>query len=447
MGLKFMSRQEAEPVDDRPAVPIAYPHPDRGLTAEQVRERFDAGYDNCDIAPPTKTVKEIILSNVFTYFNMIFFVLAACVILVGSWYNLTFMGVVIANIFIGIIQEIKSKRTLDKMTLLTSPKGVAIRNGKRITLKTEELVRDDIVVFAAGNQIYADAVVVAGECHVNEALITGEADEIKKVRGDSLMSGSFVVNGTCQARLTKVGADSYVSRLTIEAKKSSGSYEGEMMRTLSKLVKWIGIILIPLGAALCVKEIIWLHRSVQDGVVSTVGALVGMIPEGLYLLTSLALVTSIIRLIQRKTLVHDMACIETLARVDTLCVDKTGTITENKMIVDDVVLLCPERYIENDVRLIMADYVHAMQADNDTMVALKKHFEGNVTQMATKAMPFTSAKKFGGVSFNEDETFLLGAPDVILGNGYSQYKEIVESYSAKGCRVLLLSLYDGDLDD
>ena len=352
-----------------------------------------------------------------------------------------------ANIFVGIIQEIKSKRTLDKMNLLTSPKAVAVRNGKRITLKTEELVRDDIVVFAAGNQIYADAVIVEGDCHVNEALITGEADEIKKVCGDKLMSGSFVVGGKCHARLTHVGPDSYVSRLTIEAKKFKGSHEGEMMTTLSKLVKWIGILLVPLGAALCVKEIFLLHRSVQAGVVSTVGALVGMIPEGLYLLTSLALVASIIRLAQRKTLVHDMACIETLARVDTLCVDKTGTITENKMIVDDIVLLCADRYIEEDVRLIMSDYVYAMQADNDTMVALKKHFEGNATQVAINAMPFSSAKKFGGVSFNEDQTYLLGAPDVILGDAYSRYEEIVESYSAKGCRVLLLSLYDGELGD
>ena len=383
----------------------------------------------------------------FTYFNIVFFVLAACLILVGSWYNLTFMGVVFSNMLIGIAQELKSKRTLDKMSLITSPKGVAVRDGKLVTLRTDELVRDDIVVFSAGSQIYADAVVVAGGCQVNEALITGEADEIQKNTGDSLLSGSFVVSGTCRARLTKVGADSYVSRLTIEAKKQHGNDEGEMMRSLSKLVKWIGILLIPFGIALVIKEVFWLDRSVHDGVVSTVAALVGMIPEGLYLLTSLALLTSIIRLLQRRTLVHEMACIETLARVDTLCVDKTGTITENKMTVDDVVMLCPDRYVEEDVRLIMRDYAAAFEADNDTMAAIKKHFEGTASRSPEKTMPFTSAKKFGGVRFNEDETYLLGAPDVILGPRYGEFKDKIDEYSAKGCRVLLLTLYDGDLGD
>ncbi len=447
MRFSLNRKPEAAEEQPRPQIPVVYADPARGLSESEVTERFAAGYDNRDIAPPTKTVKEIILSNVFTYFNIVFFVLAACLILVGSWYNLTFMGVVFSNMFIGIVQELKSKRTLDKMSLITSPKGVAIRDGKKLTLRTDELVRDDIVVFSAGSQIYADAAVVAGECQVNEALITGEADEIRKAPGDQLLSGSFVVSGSCRARLTRVGADSYVSRLTIEAKKQHGSDEGEMMRSLSRLVKWIGILLIPMGIALCIKEIFWLDRSVRDGVVSTVAALVGMIPEGLYLLTSLALVASIIRLIRRRTLVHEMACIETLARVDTLCVDKTGTITENKMIVDDVVMLCPDRYIEPDVRMIMCDYAAAFEADNDTMAAIKKHFEGQPQRAAERAMPFTSAKKYGGVRFNEDETYLLGAPDVILGERYGEYSDIIDSYSAKGCRVLLLTLYDGDLQD
>ena len=446
MELKFFKKPESEP-ETRPQIPVVYADPATGLGEREVAERFEAGYDNREIAPPTKTVKEIILSNVFTYFNIVFFVLAACLILVGSWYNLTFMGVVFANMLIGIAQELKSKRTLDKMSLITSPKGVAVRDGKLVTLRTDELVRDDIVVFSAGSQIYADAVVVAGGCQVNEALITGEADEIQKNTGDSLLSGSFVVSGTCRARLTKVGADSYVSRLTIEAKKQHGNDEGEMMRSLSKLVKWIGILLIPFGIALVIKEVFWLDRSVHDGVVSTVAALVGMIPEGLYLLTSLALLTSIIRLLQRRTLVHEMACIETLARVDTLCVDKTGTITENKMTVDDVVMLCPDRYVEDDVRLIMRDYAAAFDADNDTMAAIKKHFEGTASRSPEKTMPFTSAKKFGGVRFNEDETYLLGAPDVILGARYGEFKDKIDEYSAKGCRVLLLTLYDGDLGD
>ena len=433
--------------DYRRNVPVFEAQPEQGLSTRQAEERAQAGWDNRPIEPPGKTVGEIVRSNVLTYFNMLFFLLAVCVIVVGRWQEAMFLGVVFANIVIGIVQELRSKATLDKLTLLTSPKGKVVRDGRERRVETHELVRDDIVIFSAGSQIYADAVVVSGECSVNESLITGEADEIKKTPGSELLSGSFVVSGVCHARLTRVGADSYANRLTIEAKESRPPKQSEMMRSLTRLVQVIGIIIIPLGVLMAVKEIVWLGRSVSDGVVATVASLVGMIPEGLYLLTSLALVAGVVRLAQRKTLVHDMGCIETLARVDVLCVDKTGTVTENKMAVEDVVELCPDRYIESDIRLIMADYVAAMSADNDTMAALRKYFTGEVHQQAEKALPFTSAKKYGGVSFHEDETYLLGAPDVLLGDRYGEYAGQIDAYSAKGCRVLLLALYDGSLDD
>ena len=433
--------------DYRRNVPVFEAQPEQGLSTRQAEERAQAGWDNRPIEPPGKTVGEIVRSNVLTYFNMLFFLLAVCVIVVGRWQEAMFLGVVFANIVIGIVQELRSKATLDKLTLLTSPKGKVVRDGRERQVETHELVRDDIVIFSAGSQIYADAVVVSGECSVNESLITGEADEIKKTPGSELLSGSFVVSGVCHARLTRVGADSYANRLTIEAKESRPPKQSEMMRSLTRLVQVIGIIIIPLGVLMAVKEIVWLGRSVSDGVVATVASLVGMIPEGLYLLTSLALVAGVVRLAQRKTLVHDMGCIETLARVDVLCVDKTGTVTENKMAVEDVVELCPDRYIESDIRLIMADYVAAMSADNDTMAALRKYFTGEVHQQAEKALPFTSAKKYGGVSFHEDETYLLGAPDVLLGDRYGEYADKIDAYSAKGCRVLLLALYDGSLDD
>lgn len=418
-----------------------------GLTEIQVAERIENGYSNIPIEPPTKTFGQIVWSNLFTYFNIVFFALAACVIAVGSWYNLTFMPVVLANILIGIVQELRAKKTLDNLSIINAPKGIVVRDRALKTLNVEDTVRDDIIVFAQGNQIFADAIVVAGECQVNEALMTGEADEIKKCVGDELMSGSFVVSGSVRARLIRVGADSYVSRLTLESKKSNGKKQSEMMRSLSSLVKWIGIALIPIGAAMAVKEIVWLDRSVTDGVVSTVGALVGMIPEGLYLLTSIALVAAVVRLAQRKTLVHDMNCIETLARVDVLCVDKTGTITENKMLVEDVCLLCEDRFVADDIRMIMSDYVFAMQDDNDTMAALRKYFKGEQNQVALETLPFTSVKKFGGVSFHEDETYILGAPDVIMGEKYDEVSEKVDFYSRKGCRVLLLAIYDGKLSD
>lgn len=442
-----MDREHEREALPRRKLDIAFASPEHGLTQAQVQERRAAGLENAEIEPPTKTVKQIILGNTLTYFNLVFCVLAVFVIIAGKWNDLTFMGVVFANAFIGIVQELRSKRTLDKLNLLSTPKAVVIRDGERREINVHNAVRDDIAVFSVGNQIYADGEVVAGECSVNEALITGEADEIKKRPGDPLLSGSFVVSGSCRARLTNVGAESYASKITLEAKKSKNRGKSEMMSALTKLVKWIGIIMIPLGGIMAVKEMLWLHRSVSDGIISTVAALVGMIPEGLYLLTSLALVASVLRLGQRKTLVHEMSCIEALARVDTLCVDKTGTITENKMIVEDIALLCEDRFIKDDIRMIMADYVFAMQDDNDTMAALRRYFSGQVNQTAEKTMAFTSAKKYGGVSFHEDETYLLGAPDVILGSRYEEYREQVELYSGKGCRVLLLTLYDGDLED
>ncbi len=428
-------------------VPVFEAEAGQGLSTRQAEERERAGWDNRPIEPPGKTVGQIIRSNILTYFNMLFFLLAVCVIVVGQWQEAMFLGVVFANIIIGIAQELRSKATLDKLTLLTEPKGTVVRDGRERTIETRLMVRDDIVVFSAGSQIFADAVVVSGECAVNEALITGEADEIKKTPGAELLSGSFVVSGVCRARLTRVGADSYANRLTTEAKESRPPKQSEMMRSLTRLVQVIGVVIIPLGVLMGVKEIAWLGRSVSDGVVATVASLVGMIPEGLYLLTSLALVAGVVRLAQKKTLVHDMGCIETLARVDVLCVDKTGTVTENKMTVEDVVCLCPDRFIESDIRLIMADYVAAMSADNDTMAALRRYFTGEVKQQAEKALPFTSAKKYGGVSFHSDETYLLGAPDVLLGERYGEYAGKIDAYSAKGCRVLLLALYDGSLDD
>lgn len=425
-----------------PGIIITDPH--RGLTEEMVNERIVCGLDNREIEPPTKTVGQIICSNLFTYFNLVFTVLAVGICIAGSWKNLTFMVVVLANTLIGIFQELKSKRTLDKMALLTAQKCTVIRDGREVRIDVHKTVRDDIAVFTAGSQIYADAVVVDGECIANEALITGEADEIKKKVGDELISGSFIMSGRCLARLTAVGSESFASRLTIEAKRSKGQSKGEMMLSLSRLVKWIGILLIPLGAIMLVKEISWLGLDYREGIISTVAALIGMIPEGLYLLTSLALLASIVRLAQKKTLVHEMSCIETLARVDTLCVDKTGTITENKMTVEDVVPLVPERVSREEVFALMADYVYSMQADNDTMIALKKYFTGNASRTAERVLPFTSSKKYGAAVFPGGEVFLLGAPDVILGEAYDQFAPLIDQYSAKGCRVLLLARYGGD---
>ncbi len=363
----------------------------------------------------------------------------------GAYNNLTFMPIIIANIAIGIVQELRAKKTLDRLSILSAPKASVIREGAVQVISTEETVLDDVVIFKAGNQIYADAIVLDRPVQVNEALITGEADEITKNPGDMLLSGSFVVAGECRARLDRVGRDSFVSKLTMEAKKHGKKRRSEMMRSLTRLVQVIGILIIPMGGLLFWQQHFQLDRTIQDSVVSTVASVLGMIPEGLYLLTSVALAVSVMRLARKKTMVHEMSCIETLARVDVLCVDKTGTVTENKMTVKDVVLLCKDRFVEDDIRLIMSDYVGNMGAENETMAALKKYFNGTVQQTAVKKLPFTSAAKYGGVSYDEDETYLLGAPEFILKEDYPKYSPIVEKYSGLGCRVLLLALYDGDI--
>ena len=428
-------------------LPVLEADPAAGLTPAQVRERVECGYHNAPVEPPTKTTGQILVGNIFTYFNILFFVLAAFVAFVRSWNNLMFLGVVIVNTLLGIMQELRAKKTLDQLSILTAPKCRAVRNGKTVRIDTKGLVRDDIVIFAAGDQICADAVVVEGGCMVNEALVTGESDEIKKGCGDALLSGSYIINGECRARLTAVGADSFVAGLTQEAKRSKAVGKTGIMRDLSRLVKWIGFAIIPLGILMFCKEYLRLERDLAISVTSTVGSIIGMIPEGLYLLTSLALMAGVLRLAQKKTVVHDMGCIETLARVDTLCVDKTGTITENGMTAEGVVSLCPDRFTDEDVEGLLSEYVSAMRADNETMAALQQAYGGGAVRNARAMLPFSSSKKYSGVSFGRNETYLLGAPEILLGGRYPEYLEQAEEYASSGKRVLLLAIYDGSLED
>ena len=422
-----------------------YASADRGLTTEEVQLRFRQGYSNAPVEPPTKTTKQVILSNLLTYFNLIFFILAMSLILVGRFRELGFIVIIVANIVVGIVQELNSKRVMAKMQFLSSPRGTVIRHGQAYTLPTHQMVLDDVVVFGPGDQIYADAVVISGSVQVNEALITGEADEITKDAGKFLLSGSFVLSGQCYARLDRVGADSYVSKLSMEAKRAEKEEDSVMVRSLNRLVAVAGVLIIPIGILQVLRQT-EIYGNLADGVMHTVAIVVGMIPEGLYLLTTAALAVSVVHLARRKVLVQRMRCIETLARVDVLCVDKTGTITENKMTVKDVELLCGDRFNEDDIRMVMSDYVGNMSSDNETMIALHKYFRGTVMQTATQVLPFSSARKYGGVSYAEDETYLLGAPEFILGDTYGTYKDTIEHYSGLGCRVLLLALYDGDLE-
>ncbi len=304
-----------------------------GLTPEQVQEHIDCGEVNHAIEPPSKSKREIIYSNIFTYFNLVFFVITVVLVLVGSFRDLTFLPVIIANTLIGIVQELRAKKVLDDLSILNAPKNTVVRGGAEVVVPAEELVLDDVVVFSAGNQIPADAVVADGEILVNESLITGESDQVLKRKGDQLLSGSFVVSGKCRGRVDKVGKDSYVSQLTLQAKAMNDEEVSEMIRSLDRLVKIIGIVIIPIAVILFSQQYFINETSVRGSVTATVAAVVGMIPEGLYLLASVALAVSVVRLAMQKVLVHNMKCIETLARVDVLCVDKTGTITDNTMAV------------------------------------------------------------------------------------------------------------------
>lgn len=420
-------------------IPTTRYRPDHqtGLTAQQVQEHRMHGWTNQPVDPPSKTTKEIIQENVFTYFNLIFLVLAVLLCLVGSFRDLTFLPVIVLNTLIGIIQETRAKKVLDNLTMLNAPHAMVIRDGKKSQINAEDLVVDDIVIFEAGNQVCADAEVCAGEVQVNESLLTGESDEITKRKGDQLMSGSFIISGQCHARLEKVGADSYISRLTLEAKAMQNTEQSEMIRSLDKLVKWVGVAIIPIGIILFIQAFVFQGEGFQSSVTSMIAAVIGMIPEGLYLLASVALAVSSIRLAQKKVLLHDMKCIETLARVNVLCVDKTGTITENTMEVQDVI---PTKEYEEGkmcpLSELLGDFTAAQSSDNITMEAMKRYFKIASGKKAVAKTGFSSASKYSSVTF-EEASYVLGAPEFVLKEQYENYEEAISAHASKGARVLV----------
>ena len=420
-------------------IPTTRYRPDHqtGLTAQQVQEHRMHGWTNQPVDPPSKTTKEIIQENVFTYFNLIFLVLAVLLCLVGSFRDLTFLPVIVLNTLIGIIQETRAKKVLDNLTMLNAPHAMVIRDGKKSQINAEDLVVDDIVIFEAGNQVCADTEVCAGEVQVNESLLTGESDEITKRKGDQLMSGSFIVSGQCHARLDKVGADSYISRLTLEAKAMQNTEQSEMIRSLDKLVKWVGVAIIPIGIILFIQAFVFQGEGFRSSVTSMIAAVIGMIPEGLYLLASVALAVSSIRLAQKKVLLHDMKCIETLARVNVLCVDKTGTITENTMEVQDVIPT--KEYEEGELRPLselLGDFTAAQSSDNITMEAMKRYFKIASGKKAVAKTGFSSASKYSSVTF-EEASYVLGAPEFVLKEQYENYEEAISAHASKGARVLV----------
>ena len=429
----------------RQDVPIINADPQQGLSAEEVLLRKHGGWTNRTPRSASKTEKEIVLENCLTFFNMVFLVLAVVLLIGGSSVkNMTFLVVVICNTLIGIYQEIRAKRAVDKLTLVAAQQLRTVRSGQMMKVRSDLLVRDDIVEFTPGDQICADGVLRTGELQVNEALITGEEDAVVKRCGDELKSGSFVVAGTGRAQLTKVGADSFAARLAMEAKADPHAAKSEMMRSLDRLIRVVGFALIPIGILLFLQEFKVLQLSLRNSVEGTVSALVGMIPEGLYLLTSIAMAASALKLTKDKVLVQDMNCIETLARVDVLCVDKTGTITEAVMEVDNVVPLTEDA--PEMLETVLSAFYAGQEPDNDTARAMSEMFAGETDWEAEMRIPFTSQTKWSAAVFQDHGAYIVGAPEFIMGSRYEELQETAENWSSNGYRVLLAARYNGTPD-
>lgn len=415
-----------------------------GLSEEEAKKRKAQGQSNQTESQESKSVGDIIAENVFTYFNFIFFVLAVLIILARAWNSLSFLVVIVINTLIGIVQEIYAKNVLDNLTILNAPTAQVYRDGQIKTVTTDDLVLGDVVVLKNGDQIPADARVIEGEVAVNEALLTGEADEISKKANDELMSGSFVVNGECQAELTRVGADSYISQLTAKAKKMTNN-ESDMIKAIDRIVKLAGIAIIPVGLILFGQSYLIAHAPFKSSVVSAVAAVIGMIPEGLYLLVSVRLALSAVLLAQQQVMLHNMKSIESLARVDTLCVDKTGTITDHSMLVADFVqAMDMNETLLNEKKEYLKSYMKILPDDNATMKAIREYVGESDQFTSERYMSFSSKYKYSAVNFGQ-VTYIMGAPEIVLAMNYEAYRKQIEEYAAKGLRVLVFGEKNGDL--
>lgn len=454
-----------------------------GLTNEQVQERIAEGKVNFNENPNTRTYKQIVKENTLTFFNFLNAVLLVLVLFVGSYKNSMFVGIIIINTVIGIIQEIRAKKTIDKLAILTESKAVVLRDGKKWSISTEKLVLDDLIYLKTGEQIPADCRIIEGNLEVNESLLTGEADNLGKGEGDELFSGSFVTAGEACCQIIHVGKDNYASQITSEAKEFK-RHNSELRNSLNAILKVISIIIVPLGLLLFYKQFYIAGDSVKDSVVSTVAAVLGMIPEGLVLLTSVALTLGALTLAKKKTLVQELYCIETLARVDTLCLDKTGTITEGTMCVERVDVYDPnwreselaetvleedtavlaedetleegvaekeiseknlpevsetEKESEKEIGRIMGNLMAVLKDQNATADALRKYFAVKKDMVPTNVIPFSSDRKYSGASFKEQGTYLMGAAQFLFPEGDEALVEKCGQYAEQGFRVLVLA--------
>lgn len=408
-----------------------------GLTYKEVEERVKNKLLNVSEIPKTKTIKQIVLSHIFTLFNILNICLGICICLVESYRNLLFLGVVFCNTIIGIYQEIRAKRIVDKLSLISESKVNVIRNGKKEAINIEDVVLDDITEYKLGNQIVADSIILSGSCEVNESFLTGEADSIVKKRGDYIFSGSYIVRGSVVARVDKIGKDNYISTISSGAKFIK-KVDSEIITTINKIIKILSITIIPMGIILFIKQITLPDNDLASSVVNTVAALIGMIPEGLVLLTSSVFAVSIIRLSKYNVLVQELYCIENLARIDTLCLDKTGTITEGIMELYDIIPF--NSYSKNDLETYLEYLCSNLDNDNATMEAINKIYGNKVQIKADKTYSFSSEKKYSGIEIN-GTTYLIGAPDYLL-NETDKIK--LEKYNEENRVLALVKLKNFD---
>lgn len=414
----------------------------QGLTQAEVEARIADGQVNAIQDSSNRSVKDIVMGNTLTFFNFINVVLLALVLSVRSYKNMLFIFIIIANTLIGIFQEIKAKITLDKLKILTVSHVDVIRDGVKKSVTVSELVKDDVILLKSGGQIPADGVILDGEVDVNESLLTGESDSIHKTCGSKVLSGSFVTSGKAMCLLTEVGHDCYMEKLSSEAKQFK-RYKTELQRNLDTILKFISIIIVPLGIILFAKQY-WISGSTyEQAALDTVAAVLGMIPEGLVLLTSVALALGAVRLARRSTLVRELFCIETLARVDTLCLDKTGTITEGHLCVQG------EESVKEDVDLeqLMGRMVSALGDENETFQALRQHYKRNQSANTKLVLPFSSERKFSGVVFEGEGTYLMGAYQFIFPQADPAVLEKIAEYASQGLRVLTVAHSPNEMTD
>lgn len=406
-----------------------------GLNDEEVQIRKSKNLVNFNTDVKTKSAKQIVRENVVTLFNILNVILAGSIILVGSFKNVTFIMVIILNTLISTLQELHSKHIIDKLSVLSQNKVKVIRNKKEQLIAADEIVLDDIIHFELGNQIQTDSIIISGNVLVDESFITGEADHVEKKIGQMILSGSFIVSGNCYARVEHIGYDNYTAKITSDTKYIK-PVSSEIMRSLNKIVKTISFVILPLAILLFSKQLFLANNTIQNAVVNTVAALIGMIPEGLVLLTSTVFAVSVIRLSKHQVLVQDLYCIETLARVDVICLDKTGTITEGVMEVTDVISVSEMN--KSKIGDIIGAMMASMNDNNATAQALRKAYFSKPFTTMKEVISFSSEKKYSGVILEDDTTYLIGAAEFVLEKQTEDIKQQIDRLSNKG-RVIILA--------